>query len=74
MEETGGFIGWQFGVTFILVLAVAVWMWMRVRRSQARRDEPPGVAGTMAAPPEARTVQTDHGAAPHGAAPRRERP
>jgi hypothetical protein len=55
METDTGFIGWQFGVTFLLVLVVAVWMFMRVRRSQSRRGEQPGVPGTMAAPPEQRT-------------------
>ncbi len=55
METTTGFIGWQFGVTFLLVVIVAVWLFMRVRRSQARRGEQPGVAGTMAAPPKQRT-------------------
>jgi|1186.fasta_scaffold1011250_2 membrane protein implicated in regulation of membrane protease activity len=40
--ETWNFVGWQFAMTFIAVLAIAIFLFMRVRRSQQRRGEEPG--------------------------------
>ncbi|MFL5337010.1 MAG: hypothetical protein ACJ8H8_28480 [Geminicoccaceae bacterium] len=40
--ETWNFVGWQYGMTVVLVLAIAIFMYMRVRRSQRRRGEEPG--------------------------------
>jgi hypothetical protein len=41
---TESFIGWQFGMTLIAVLAVAAFLFFRVRRSQQKRGEHPGDA------------------------------
>jgi predicted MFS family arabinose efflux permease len=40
--ETWDFVGWQYGMTAILVLAALVFLLMRVRRSQRKRGEDPG--------------------------------
>jgi hypothetical protein len=40
--ETWDFVGWQYGMTAILVLAIAIFMLMRVRRSQQKRGEHAG--------------------------------
>ena len=36
---TEGFIGWQFGMTLIVVLVIAAFMLWRVRHSQKKRGE-----------------------------------
>lgn len=37
--ETESFVGWQFGMTLIVGLALAVWLLMRVQKSRQKRGE-----------------------------------
>ena len=51
---TGTFLSWQFGMTFIFVLAALVFLLMRVRRSQQKRGEG---AGEVVAEPGAKAAE-----------------
>ncbi len=41
---TESFIGWQFGMTLIAVLAIGIFLFLRAKRSQQKRGEQPGDA------------------------------